>query len=177
MIRPFENIYPTLAAGAYIDESAVIIGDVTIGADTSIWPLVAIRGDVQRIHIGARTNIQDSSTLHVTQDNRFNPGGYGLQIGNNVTIGHGVILHGCAVEDYALIGMGTIILDGAIVKERAMVAAGSLVSPGKVLEGRYLWLGRPAKQVRLLTDEELAYLEYSAEHYVRLKNKYEKIER
>lgn len=171
-IRPYMNIYPTLGANVYVDEMALALGDVTIGEDTSLWPFVAARGDVQKIVIGARTNIQDGSVLHVTQDNQFNPGGFGLQIGSDVTVGHGVILHGCTIENHVLVGMGSIILDGAVVKEKAMVAAGSLVSPGKVLDGGFLWLGRPAKKIRPLTDEELAYLEYSAGHYVQLKNKH-----
>lgn len=171
-IRPFMNIHPTLGTNAYVDEMALAVGDVMLGDDTSLWPFVVARGDVQKIVIGARTNIQDGSVLHVTQDNQFNPGGFGLRIGNDVTVGHGVILHGCTIEDRVLIGMGSIILDGAVVKENAMVAAGSLVSPGKVLDGGFLWLGRPAKKVRPLTDEELAYLEYSARHYVQVKNKH-----
>lgn len=172
MIRIFQGIHPTLGDGAYVDESALVLGKVTLGADTSIWPMVTVRGDVHSISIGARTNVQDSSVLHVTQDNRFTPGGHGLEIGNNVTIGHKAILHGCIVEDFALVGMGSIVLDGAVVKSRAMLAAGSLVSPGKVLESGYLWLGRPAKPVRPLTAAELDYLEYSAQHYVDLKNKH-----
>lgn len=171
-IRTFQGITPQLGAGAYVDEMALAVGDVIIGDDASLWPFVVARGDVHKIRIGARTNVQDGSVLHVSQDNRFNPGGFPLIIGANVTVGHNVILHGCTVEDYALIGMGSTILDGAVVKERAMLAAGSLVSPGKELDGGYLWLGRPAKKVRPLTDEELAYLEYSAQHYAELKNRH-----
>lgn len=171
-IRPYMNIHPTLGANVYVDDMALAVGDVTLGDDTSLWPFVVARGDVQKVIIGARTNIQDGSVLHVTQDNQFNPGGFGLHVGSDVTIGHGVILHGCHIEDQVLIGMGSIILDGAVVKKNAMVAAGSLVSPGKVLEGGFLWLGRPAKKVRPLTDQELAYLDYSARHYVQLKNKH-----
>lgn len=171
-IRTFQGITPQLGAGAYVDDMALAVGDVVIGDDASLWPFVVARGDVHKIRIGARTNVQDGSVLHVSQDNRFNPGGFPLIIGANVTVGHNVILHGCTVEDYALIGMGSTILDGAVVKERAMLAAGSLVSPGKVLDGGYLWLGRPAKRVRPLTDEELAYLEYSAQHYAELKNRH-----
>ena len=172
MIRSFQGIHPTLADGVYVDDCALVLGKVTLGTDTSIWPMVTVRGDVHSISIGKRTNVQDSSVLHVTQDNRFTPAGHGLVIGNNVTIGHRVILHGCTVEDFALVGMGSIVLDGAVIKSRAMLAAGSLVSPGKVLESGYLWLGRPAKQVRPLTTAELDYLEYSAQHYVDLKNKH-----
>ncbi len=171
-IRSFQGTHPNIAASAYIDEDAVIIGAVTIGADTSVWPTVAIRGDVQKISIGERSNIQDGSVLHVTADNEYNPGGFPLKIGNGVTVGHKAILHACTVEDHALIGMGAIILDGAIIRTKALIGAGSVVGPGKDIEGGYLWLGSPAKKIRPLSDKELAYLEYSAQHYVNLKNKY-----
>ena len=171
-IRSFQGITPEIDSTAYIDEQAAIIGDVTIGADSSIWPMVAIRGDVQRITIGARTNIQDGAVLHVTADNQYNPGGFPLIIGDGVTVGHNAILHACTVENYALIGMGATVLDGAVVQSKALLGAGSVVSPGKVIEGGYLWLGTPAKKVRELTEEELAYLEFSARHYVDLKNRH-----
>ncbi|MCI0492603.1 MAG: gamma carbonic anhydrase family protein, partial [Planctomycetes bacterium] len=165
-VRSFQGISPKLGANVYIDDMAVVIGDVTIGDDASLWPFVVARGDVQRIRIGARTNVQDGSVLHVTQDNRFNAGGYALTIGNDVTVGHNAVLHACTIEDFVLVGMGSIILDGAVVQSRAMVAAGSVVSPGKVLEGGFLWLGQPAKKIRPLTEDELAYLEYSSGHYL-----------
>ena len=171
-IRSFQGIKPKIADSAYIDEDAVIIGDVTIGADSSVWPTVTIRGDVHKISIGNRTNIQDGSVLHVTADNEYNPGGFPLTVGDGVTVGHKAILHACTVEDYALVGMGAIILDGATIRAKALVGAGSVVGPGKDIEGGYLWLGSPAKKIRLLTEKELAYLEYSAQHYVNLKNKY-----
>ena len=171
-IRSYQNIRPNLGNSVYIDPMAVAIGDVTIGDDSSLWPFVVARGDVQKITIGARTNIQDGSVLHVTQDNEFNPGGYALTIGDDVTVGHKAVLHACTIGDYALIGMGAIVLDGATVPARTMVAAGSIVSPGKTLESGYLWLGAPAKKARALTEKELAYLEYSSKHYVNLKNKH-----
>ena len=171
-IRTYQNITPKLGQGVYIDPMALAIGDVTIGDDSSLWPFVVARGDVQKITIGERTNIQDGSVLHVTQDNEFNPGGFALTIGNDVTVGHKAVLHACTIEDHVLIGMGAIVLDGAVIQERAMVAAGSVVSPGKVLEGGYLWLGAPAKKARPLNEKELAYLEYSAKHYVNVKNKH-----
>ena len=170
--RTYQGITPKLGSNVYIDDMALAIGDVTIGDDSSLWPFVVARGDVQQIRIGARTNIQDGSVLHVTQANRFNPGGFALTLGSDVTIGHNAVLHACTIQDFALIGMGSIVLDGAVVGERCMVAAGSVVSPGKELEGGYLWLGRPAKKIRPLTEDELAYLEYSARHYVELKNKH-----
>ncbi|KAF0191919.1 MAG: transferase [Gammaproteobacteria bacterium] len=172
-VRSFNKIHPRIAPGAYIDEAALVIGDVTIGADASLWPMVVARGDVQSITIGARTNIQDGSVLHVTSDNPFTPGGFALTIGADVTVGHGVILHACTIDDLSLIGMGSTVLDGAIVHSRVMVGAGSLVSPGKELESGYLYLGSPAKRIRPLRDAELAYLEFSSRHYVDLKNRHQ----
>ena len=167
-IRDFEGHSPRIAASAWIDPMALVIGDVEIGADSSLWPGVVARGDIHYIRIGARTNIQDGSILHVTHDSEYAPGGHPLVVGNDVTVGHQVTLHACTIEDKCLIGMGAIILDGAIVRSGAMVGAGSLVSPGKELEGGYLWLGQPARRARPLTEQEKAYLEYSAAHYVRL---------
>jgi carbonic anhydrase/acetyltransferase-like protein (isoleucine patch superfamily) len=172
--RDFEGHTPKLGARVYIDPMAVVIGDVTIGDDASLWPMVVARGDVQSISIGAGTNIQDGSVLHVTGDNPFSPGGCALRIGERVTVGHGAILHACTVEDLVLVGMGATIMDGAIVRSRTIVAAGSLVPPGKVLEGGFLYLGSPVRQTRRLTDEELAYLPFSAQHYVDLKNRHMK---
>ncbi len=171
-IRSYQGTTPTIAASAYVDEQAAVIGDVTIGEEASIWPMVAIRGDVQRIVIGPRTNIQDGAVLHVTADNQFNPGGFPLIIGAGVTVGHNATLHACTIEDYALIGMGATVLDGAVVESKALVGAGSVVAPGKVIEGGYLWLGSPARKARPLTEKELAYLEFSAGHYVELKNRH-----
>ena len=171
-VRDFNNISPKIAAGVFIDEMAVVIGDVSIGEDSSIWPMVAVRGDVHSISIGRRTNIQDGSVLHVTADNEFNPGGHALVIGDEVTVGHGAILHACTVDDRSLIGMGATILDGAIVKTNVIVAAGTLVPPGKVLESGFLYLGNPVRQARPLKEKEIEYLSFSAQHYVNLKNKH-----
>lgn len=171
-IRSFQGTTPSIGSRAYIDEQAAVIGDVEIGEDSSVWPMVTIRGDVQSIRIGERTNIQDGSVLHVTADNQFNPGGFPLTIGNGVTIGHNAILHACTVGDYALVGMGATVLDGAIIEPKALIGAGSVVPPGKTITGGHLWLGSPAKQIRPLSVEELAYLEFSAQHYVDLKDKY-----
>ncbi len=171
-IRSFEGISPTLGQGAYVDETALVIGDVSLGRDTSIWPMAVVRGDIHSITIGERSSIQDGSVLHVTHDSRFNPGGYGLVIGDEVTVGHRVLLHGCHVGDHCLIGMGSVIMDGATVKSRTIIGAGSLVSPGKQLEGGHLWVGRPARRHRALTKEELTYLEYVANHYVKLKDRH-----
>ena len=171
-VRSYRNIHPRIGKNVYVDDAAVVIGDVTIGDDTSLWPMSVARGDVHKITIGARTNIQDGSVLHVTSDNPFTPGGFPLCIGDDVTVGHGVILHACTIGDLVLIGMGSTVLDGAVVHSRVMIGAGSLVSPGKELESGYLYLGSPAKKIRPLRDKELAYLEFSAQHYVDLKNKH-----
>jgi carbonic anhydrase/acetyltransferase-like protein (isoleucine patch superfamily) len=167
-IRPFEGKLPQIAPEAYVDAAATVIGDVTIGAGASLWPGVVARGDIHRIEIGARTNIQDGSILHVTHDSEFAPGGHPLIIGAGVTVGHRVVLHACAVGDFCLVGMGSIVLDGAVLEPRVLLGAGSVVAPGKQLEGGYLWLGTPARCVRPLTDAEQAYLDYSANYYAEL---------
>lgn len=171
-IRPYKGIVPKIADSAYIDPAAAVIGDVEIGEDSSVWPMVAIRGDVNYIRIGERTNIQDGSVLHVTHKGPLAPDGYALTIGNDVTVGHKAVLHACTVEDECLIGMGSVVLDGAVIKKGAIIGAGSVVSPGKELEGGYLYLGTPARKVRELSEKERAFLSYSAKHYVALKNDY-----
>jgi carbonic anhydrase/acetyltransferase-like protein (isoleucine patch superfamily) len=173
-IRKFEQFTPQVAATAFVDESAVVTGNVTIGADSSIWPMCSVRGDIHSIEIGERTNIQDGSILHVTHDSEFAPGGNALAIGNDVTVGHNAVVHACTVEDLCLIGMGSVLLDGSTVKSGVIVGAGSLVPPGKELEGGYLWLGSPVKRVRELTEKEKAFLHYSARHYVDLKNRHQR---
>lgn len=171
-IRPFERLAPRIHPTAFIDETAVIVGDVEIGEDSSIWPLCVIRGDIQRIRIGARTSIQDGTIVHVTHDSRFCPGGQPTLIGNDVTVGHKVILHACTVEDFCLIGMGAIVMDKAVVRSRVTVGAGSVVPSGKILESGHLYVGSPVKQVRPLTERELEFLEYSAQNYRRLKDRH-----
>ena len=171
-VRTYNNISPEIAAGVFVDEQAAVIGDVTIGEDSSIWPMVAIRGDVHSISIGKRTNIQDGSVLHVTADNEYNPGGHPLIIGDEVTVGHGAILHACTVGDRSLIGMGATVLDGAVIESHVMVAAGTLVPPGKVLESGYLYMGNPVKQARPLKEKEIEYFSFSAQHYVNLKDRH-----
>ena len=171
-IRPFEDYQPSIAESAYIDPAALVIGQVTIGENASLWPNVVARGDIQSINIGANTNIQDGSILHVSHDSQFAPGGFALSVGSGVTVGHMVALHGCVIGDNCLIGMGSMVMDGARIEAGSMLGAGSLVAPGKVIEGGYLWHGRPARRVRVLTEDEQKYLIYSAEHYVRLKNRH-----
>jgi carbonic anhydrase/acetyltransferase-like protein (isoleucine patch superfamily) len=171
-IRPYKNILPTIGRNVYVDESAVVIGDVVLGHDVSVWPMCSLRGDVNLIRIGARSNIQDGTIVHVTYPHESLPGGHATVIGDDVTVGHQCILHGCTVESLCLIGMGSSILDGAVLRRGVFLGAGSLVTEGKELEGGYLWMGRPAKKVRALTAEEKAWFEYSARHYVNLKNDY-----
>lgn len=171
-IRSYKGISPQIGQGVYIDTSSVLVGDIKIGDDSSVWPLVAARGDVNHIHIGDRTNIQDGSVLHVTHKNAENPEGYPLLIGNDVTIGHKVMLHGCTIKDRVLVGMGAIVLDGVIVEQDVMIGAGSLVPPNKVLESGYLYVGSPVTQARPLNDKERAFLQKSADNYVQNKNDY-----
>jgi carbonic anhydrase/acetyltransferase-like protein (isoleucine patch superfamily) len=167
-IRSFLDLAPRIAADAWIDESAVVIGDVEVGPQASIWPLCAVRGDIHSIRIGARSNIQDGSVIHVTHDSGYNPGGFPVVIGEEVTVGHKVMLHGCSIGDNCLIGMGSIVLDGAVIESRVILGAGSLVPQGKVLEGGHLYLGSPVKQIRALTDQEQQFLDYVAGNYVKL---------
>jgi carbonic anhydrase/acetyltransferase-like protein (isoleucine patch superfamily) len=171
-ISPFNGIYPELASGAWVHPRATVIGDVKLGEDASIWPGAVVRGDVNSIRIGAGTNIQDNSVLHVSHKTLADPAGGPLVIGARVTVGHTVILHACTIEDECLIGMGSIILDRAVIRKHVLLGAGSLVPEGKVLESGYLYLGRPARMVRELTAEELAYFNYSAEHYIKLMRSY-----
>ncbi len=167
-IRRFESAVPEIAPDVWVDETAVVIGQVSIASQSSIWPMSVIRGDVHHIRIGSRTNIQDGSVLHVSHDSHYLPGGRPLTIGDGVTVGHQVMLHGCEIADGCFIGMGSTILDGAVLQPSVMVGAGSLVPPGKTLDGGYLWLGRPVRRVRALSEREREIIEYTAGHYVRL---------
>ncbi|MFS0825102.1 gamma carbonic anhydrase family protein [Pseudomonas phoenicis] len=171
-IRSFSQHTPVLGARAFVDRSAVVIGDVEIGADSSVWPLVVIRGDMHRIRIGARTSVQDASVLHITHASPFNPDGFPLLIGDDVTIGHKVMLHGCTLGSRILVGMGSTVMDGAVVEDEVIIGAGSLVPPGKRLESGFLYVGSPAKAVRPLNDKERAFFTYSAGNYVRLKDQH-----
>jgi carbonic anhydrase/acetyltransferase-like protein (isoleucine patch superfamily) len=172
MVRNYEGIKPRIAESAYVDETALVVGDVTLENDVSLWPMVVARGDVNSIFIGARTNIQDGTVLHVSHDSEFAPGGFALHIGADVTVGHQAILHGCTVEDRCLIGMAATVMDGARIHSGAIIGAGSLVPPGRELEGGFLWVGSPARKVRALRSEEEGFLAYSAAHYVDLKNRH-----
>ncbi len=171
MIRNFESYIPEIHKSAYVDEQSAVIGNVRIGKDSAMWPHSVARGDINPIIIGERTNIQDGSVLHVTHKSDYSKG-FSVEIGNDVTIGHSVIVHACNISDRVLVGMGSIILDGSSIQSDVMIGAGSLVSPGKILESGYLYLGSPAKQVRILTAKEKEFLLYSAKGYVDLKNRY-----
>lgn len=169
-IRSYMEHTPILHDGVFVDATAVVIGRVELGPDVSIWPMTVVRGDVNHIRIGARTNVQDGSVLHNTSPESSPPDGFPLEIGEDVTVGHKVVLHACRIGNRVLVGMGSIILDGAVIEDDVIVGAGSVVSPGKRLESGGLYLGSPAKRVRDLRPEELEFLRFSAGHYVRLKN-------
>lgn len=171
-ISSYLNITPTLGARVYVAPSADVIGKVAIGDDSSVWPMAVVRGDVHAIRIGARTSIQDGSVLHVTHDGPYRPGGRELIVGDDVTIGHRVVLHACTIGNACLIGMGAIVLDEVIIEDQVMIGAGAVVTPGKRLESRGLYVGSPARRMRDLTQEEIDFLSYSAAHYVKLKDDY-----
>jgi carbonic anhydrase/acetyltransferase-like protein (isoleucine patch superfamily) len=172
-VRPFLDRMPLLQARVYVDPAAVVIGDVELGEDASVWPGTVIRGDVNHIRIGARTNVQDGAVVHVTHEGPFTrPGGWPTTIGADVTIGHGAIIHACTIEDACLIGMGATVLDGAVVRKHGFVGAGAVVSPGKTVGSGELWLGNPARPARQLSEREIEQLYYSAQHYVKLKDRY-----
>ena len=168
----FKGVSPTLGKNVYVDGSARIVGDVVLEDDASIWPLVAARGDVIKIRIGARTNIQDGSVLHVTRKSEKNPNGFPLIIGEDVTVGHKCMLHGCQLGNRILVGMGAIVMDGVVVEDDVFIGAGTLVPPNKRLESGFLYVGNPMQKKRPLNDAEMAFLKQSAVNYVVLKDEY-----
>ena len=171
-IRPFQGIWPTLEQGAYVDPAAVVIGDVVLGRDVSIWPLVVIRGDVNKVRIGDRSNIQDGSVIHQSRPRPTNPEGYPVIIGEDVTVGHKVMLHGCKIGNRVLVGMGAIVLDGVVIEDDVIVGAGALVTPGKTLKSGFLYTGSPARQARPIKAGEIEHFTQTAQNYVVLKNQY-----
>ena len=171
-IRTFQQHTPLVGERAFVDRSAVVIGDVEIGEDSSVWPMTVIRGDMHRIRIGARTSVQDASVLHITHAGPFNPDGFPLIIGDDVTIGHKVMLHGCTVGSRILIGMGSTVMDGAVLEDEVIIGAGSLVPPGKRLVSGFLYVGSPVKQARPLTEKERSFFTYTAGNYVKLKDQH-----
>lgn len=171
-IRTYKGINPQLADTAWVDKSAVVIGKCVLGAEVGIWPNATLRGDVNDIVIGERSNIQDGAVLHTTHESEISKGSKCI-VGKDVTVGHNAVLHGCIIEDECLIGMGAVVLDNAIVEKHVLVGANSLVPAGKVLESGHLYVGSPVKKARPLTDEERAFFKYSASHYVKLKNEFQ----
>ena len=171
-IRSFQNKVPSQGERVFVDPASTVIGEVALGDDSSVWPGAVVRGDMHRIVIGARTSVQDNTVLHITHDSAFNPGGFPLTLGDDVTVGHQAMLHGCTIGDRVMIGMQTMIMDGAVVESDVMLAAGSLVSPGKRLASGWLYRGRPARAVRELTAKEIEFLPYVAGNYVKLKDQY-----
>lgn len=171
-LRPYRGLFPTLGREVYVDPAAVVIGDVVLGDDCSVWPCAVIRGDMHRIRVGARTSVQDNAVLHITHASDFNPDGWPLTIGDDVTIGHSACLHGCTLGNRILVGIGAIVLDGAEVEDEVVIGAGTLVPPGKRLESGFLYVGSPCKQARPLKDSERRFFLYSAQNYVKLKNEY-----
>lgn len=171
-VRAWRGTRPQLGARVYIDPAATVIGNVVLADDASLWPCAVVRGDVERIRVGARSNIQDGAIVHVTHDGPYTPGGFPCLIDDDVTVGHGAILHACTIGDACVIGMHATVLDGAIVHRHAFIGAGALVAPGKVVGKGELWVGNPARCVRKLSDLEIEALDYSAAHYVKLKDAY-----
>jgi len=172
LLQAYQGIMPQIAERVYIHPTASVIGDVVLADDVSVWPGTVIRGDINSIRIGAGTNVQDLSVLHVSHKSSWDQAGAPLIIGSNVTIGHNVILHGCTIADECLIGMGSIVMDKVLMQKHVMLGAGSLVPEGKVLVSGHLYLGSPARKLRKLTEKELVHFMYSAEHYIKLKNNY-----
>jgi carbonic anhydrase/acetyltransferase-like protein (isoleucine patch superfamily) len=171
-VRAYRGTVPTLGARVYIDPAATLIGAVELADDVSIWPGAILRGDVEKIRVGARSNVQDGAVLHVTHAVPYTPGGSPCTVGSDVTIGHAAVVHACTIEDGCLIGMHATVLDGAVVQHHAFVGAGALIAPGKIVGTGELWVGNPARCMRKLSDREIEALQYSARHYVELKDAY-----
>jgi len=171
-LRIYDSKQPYVAMGAYVDHSALLVGDVEIGEDSSVWPMAVLRGDLQSIRIGNCTNIQDGAILHITHASPYHKNGHPVSIGDEVTVGHGAKLHGCTIKDRCLIGIGAIIMDGAVVESDVIVAAGALVPSNTVLKSGYVYMGAPAQEARPITDEDREFIKYSAQNYILLKNQY-----
>ncbi len=171
-IRSHEGITPTLGERVYVDPMAAVIGNVHLGDDCSVWPHTVIRGDMHRIRIGARCSIQDGSVLHITHAGPYEPEGFPLTLGDDVTVGHRAVLHGCKIGNRVLVGIGAIVMDGVVVEDEVVIAAGSLIPPGKKLASGFLYVGSPVKQARALTEKEKSFFTYSANNYSKLKEKY-----
>ncbi len=171
-IRTYQGKTPKLADGVFVDPTAVVIGDVELGENVSVWPMVVIRGDMNAIRIGRATSVQDGAVLHITHASDYNPGGFALIIGEEVTIGHKAILHGCTLGNRVLVGMGAIVMDGVVVEDEVIIAAGALVPPNKKLRSGYVYAGNPARELREITEKERGFFSYSAANYVALQAKH-----
>ena len=171
-IRSPRGISPQLGQRAYVDPAATVIGNVSLGDDASVWPGAVIRGDMHRIVVGARSNVQDNAVLHITHASDFNPDGWPLTIGDDVVIGHRAVLHGCTLGNRILVGNGAIVNDGAVIEDEVIIGAGCMVPPGKTLETGYVYVGNPCKQMRALSDSEKQFFTYSPANYVKLKDQY-----
>jgi carbonic anhydrase/acetyltransferase-like protein (isoleucine patch superfamily) len=171
-LRAYRGQLPQLGTRVYVDPHASVVGRVTLGDDCSVWPMAVVRGDVEEVRIGARTNVQDGVVLHVTHDGPYSPGGLPLVIGDDVTIAHKAVVHACTIGNRCLIGMGAIIMDGAVLEDEVIVGAGAVVPPGRRLPSRSVWVGNPLRELRRFGEEEAAKLSYSAAHYVRIKDGY-----
>lgn len=171
-IRKFNQHIPQLAARVFIDSTALVIGQVTLADDVSIWPITVLRGDVNTITVGARTNIQDGTVIHVAHKSKEHPAGVPTIIGEDVTIGHQTVIHACTIHDRVLVGIGAVVLDNAVIESDVIVGASSLVPPNKVLESGFLYFGSPVKKIRPLTTAEIEHLLYSSKLYVDLKNEH-----
>jgi carbonic anhydrase/acetyltransferase-like protein (isoleucine patch superfamily) len=171
-IRQWRGTWPDVGQRVYIDPMAVVIGQVTLGDDVSVWPCAVVRGDVNTIAVGARTSVQDGAVLHVTHDGAYTPGGMALVIGEDNIIGHKAVLHGCTTGNRCLIGMGSIVMDGAVVEDEVIIAGGAVVTPRTRCPTRSLYAGNPARRLRALTDREIETLAYSARRYVEWKDEY-----
>lgn len=171
-VRTYQGVAPQLGERVYIDPASSVIGDVVLGDDCSVWPMTVIRGDMHRIHIGARVSVQDGSVLHITHASDYNPDGFPLTLGDDVTVGHKAILHGCTLGSRILVGMGAIVMDGAVVEDDVIIAAGAVVTPGKQLESGFVYAGNPARQLRPLKDKERTFFTYTAGNYVKLKDRF-----
>lgn len=171
-IRTVNGHTPMIGQSVFIDPSAVVSGLVLLEDDVSVWPCVSIRGDLEKITIGKRSNIQDNSVIHTTRRSKQYPKGFPVHIGEDVTVGHGAIIHGCTLKNRILVGMGAIILDGAVIESNIMIAAGALIPPDKQLDEGYLYVGSPAKKARPLTENELQFLKISSNNYIETKNQH-----
>lgn len=172
VLRSWQGVSPRLGERVYIDPQCMVLGNVELGDDCSVWPMAVIRGDMHRIRIGARSSVQDGSVLHITHASDFNPDGFPLTIGEEVTIGHKAVLHGCTLGNRILVGMGAIVMDGAVVEDEVIIAAGAVVPPGKRLESGHVYAGNPARALRSLKDSERRFFPYTAGNYVKLKDQY-----